>query len=211
MGEHQEAVPYLKKSLAIALKHGPPHLVINNMNELSAIDLLEGEPDSALARSQDALRRTLLMGRSFGDYYFNFHLWESNFILGSAYEAKGMWPLAVRHYTTADSAASASDFEGESIKSRIHLALAFFASDPTDPSRSKKLLEVALVRARELGLLADQRDILIGLSQVNERSGDQRGAMENLKAYIIIKDSILDLEKMRAITCLLYTSPSPRD
>ena len=202
MGEHQEAVPYLKKSLAIALKHGPPHLVINNMNELSAIDLLEGEPDSALARSQDALRRTHLMGRSFGDYYFNFHLWESNFILGSAYEAKGMWPLAVRHYTTADSAASASDFEGESIKSRIHLALAFFASDPTDPSRSKKLLEVALVRARELGLLVDQRDILIGLSQVNERSGDQRGAMENLKAYIIIKDSILDLEKMRAITSL---------
>ena len=202
MGEHEDALPYLRASLAIALKHGPPHLLISNMNELSAIDLLEGEPDSALVRSRDALQRTLLMGRSFGDHYFNFHLWESNFILGSAYEAKGLWSLAVKHYNTADSAAFESSFERESVKARMRKALTLFASNPAGPAKAKKLLEDAVRRATELGLLAEQRDALLGLSQVNELSGDQRGAMENLKAYIVIKDSILNLEKMRAITSL---------
>lgn len=202
MGEHEEALPYLRKSLTIALKHGPPHLVINNMNELSAIDLLQGEPDSALVRSQDALQRTLLMGLSFSDHYFNFHLWESHFILGSAYEAKREYANAIMHFTTADSAALAGPFEAESIRSRIRLALTLFASNASDPARAKMLLVEAVRRSGELGLLVAQRDALLGLSQVNERSGNGSEAIANLKAYIAIKDSIMDLEKMRAITSL---------
>ncbi|MBK9759484.1 MAG: adenylate/guanylate cyclase domain-containing protein [Flavobacteriales bacterium] len=60
----------------------------------------------------------------------------------------------------------------------------------------------ALAAAKENGWLMQQRDALKGLTDLSEGAGDDAAALRYLKEYLVVKDTLLNADKAKAVSHL---------
>ena len=202
MGDHAQAKPYLERSLAIAERDGPDHLVINNLGELGTIALERGERAKALEIFRKALKITQAMGNKWGAFTFYFSNWDAHNNLGRWYANEAEPHRALTYFHTADTSALAGTFFPQSLITRAHMAPLLLKLVPPLTDSARHMLTNALADAQAQSLPAQQRDLLEQLALLEETIGNIPAALRHWKRYVAVKDSLLNEEKVRSVNDL---------
>ncbi|MEO8588169.1 MAG: adenylate/guanylate cyclase domain-containing protein [Flavobacteriales bacterium] len=166
------------------------------------------QPDSALACLQRAIAAHAMFG---GD---DLYTGEINGFLGDAYSMKGELAKAAEHYETAVAIHSKYPLNyAQEIKYSLGLGRLLLEADDRllaqrglnrgqAHDRAQTLFARALARSKEMNVRKLQQEALLSLSRLYEGDGDLRKALDYHQQYAVMKDSVLNADKAKAVANL---------
>lgn len=193
MGEMDKSLESFERSLAINRQYGDRSGIGEALSQLGLFYLHDEQFDLALTYLYEALDTLAITGDK-----VTFTLIHAN--IGATYTEKGDYKKALDHYHHALDLAAEIDFKDNYITiigmlGRNYLALGQYRL-------AEKYLLQGIDLSREVGAMTRMRDCYQLLSQTYRLMDQYEKAYHNLSQYTIINDSIVGIEKSKALVAM---------
>jgi len=190
LGDNDKRLQYEKKSLLICEEIGDKQCISGRLTNIGDILFREGDIEKAILYQINAQKIAKEIG-------IKYRIAETNYHLAEIFNAKREFKIALKHIDTCiQLRIGTEDFEGIGTSSILKAQILLNLNRTID---AKKEAKSAYKLSSQNKLIHVKRDAHEILAEIYEKDGDADKALFHYKNFYLIKDSLFNIEKSKAI------------
>jgi signal transduction histidine kinase len=190
LGDNDKRLQYEKKSLLICEEIGDKQCISGRLTNIGDILFREGDIEKAILYQINAQKIAKEIG-------IKYRIAETHYHLAEIFNAKREFKIALKHIDTCiQLRIGTEDFEGIGTSSILKAQILLNLNRTID---AKKEAKSAYKLSSQNKLIHVKRDAHEILAEIYEKDGDADKALFHYKNFYLIKDSLFNIEKSKAI------------